>query len=142
MPKYQIWLSATPFSSDDLSEKSEVLFSSADGFEAIFKIFNLLKTELDRPRESLDHAGKLFEFFYGEDLSSSEKIDETLIRTLEELVKKNEVIVETVKILKKLRENRIETLKSLINEYLKDKKNIQKKLQDLWYDRTARLSQE
>lgn len=140
MPEYQIWLKAIPSSSDKL-EKSDVMFSSKEGLEALFGIFSLLKTEINRPHDNADLTKKMFEILCEEDLSSPENIDVILIKKLKELVKKNEILVKIVKILENLRESRIKFIEALIDEYLKDKKNIKKELQDFWLDRKTRLAQ-
>lgn len=138
---YQVWLKAEPFKNSVGKTKSDILFSTELGKKSLFKIFDILKSEVKIPskEEETNSVEVIFKLFAEEDLSTDERIEKTINEYLKNL-RNYEVLLNKINnILISLRRSKIKFWENIFDDYLINKEENDKKLQNLWLNRRTKL---
>ena len=131
---YQVWLKAMPLKSETEKKKeSNVLFSPDFGIKPLFKIFDILKSELSRPLEGVDLGAVriIFNEFSYNDLTTNENIRNTINNHLKDLRDYDSLLKKIKKILFSLRERRIKFWETVIEDYLNNEERNTEELKQL-----------
>lgn len=139
---YQVWLKAEPLKSmPSKKKKSDVLLSTDFGKKSLFKIFDILKSEVKIPskEEETNSVEIIFKLFADEDLSTDEMIEKKINDYLKNLRNYEALLDKINNILISLRKRRIKFWEDTFEDYLINKEKHNKELKNLWLDRRTRL---
>lgn len=139
---YQVWLKAEPLNNElGKKKKSDVLFSTDFGKKSLFKIFEILKSEVKIPlkEETTNSVEIIFKLFADEDLSTDEVIEKKINEYLKNLRNYEALIDKINNILISLRKRKIKFWEDVFDDYLINKEKNNKELKSLWLNRRTRL---
>ncbi|MFX1488738.1 MAG: hypothetical protein ACFFBI_06290 [Promethearchaeota archaeon] len=141
---YQVWLRAVPLKTNkNGKEKSDIIFSTDLVNKALFKIFDLMKSEvfgLTPKAKDLNPVRIIFNKFCDYDIRNEQNLDILLNNYIKELMDHNTILEKASKILIDLRKKKIQFWEKILEEYLKDKEKNSIEIMKLWGDRRVKLN--